>query len=107
MNSETFLKIRELIKKREILISNHGYDELAQDDIFIKDIINSIDNAIVIEDYPDAWKGATVLLLQFDRNGNAVHTVWGIPKEKITPAVLITAYRPDPNKWRNNFKERR
>ena len=107
MYSETFLKIRELIKKREILISNHGYDELAQDNIFIKDIINSIDDAIVIEDYPDAWKGATVLLLQFDRNGGAVHTVWGIPKEENTPAVLITAYRPDPNKWRNNFKERR
>jgi hypothetical protein len=35
-----------------------------------------------------------------------VHTVWGIPKDKKNPAVLITAYRPDPEKWSDDFKRR-
>ena len=48
--SKTFEKIKELVKRNEIRISDHGYDEITDDDIFIKDIIADIDNGIVVED---------------------------------------------------------
>ena len=32
---------------------------------------------------------------------------WGIAKNQLMPAVLITAYRPDPKRWTDNFRERR
>lgn len=51
-------------------------------------------------------KGASVLLLQQDRNNNPIHTVWGIPKGKSEPAVLITAYIPDVLKWDKTFTKR-
>ena len=106
IKSEIFILILELIKKNDILISSHGYDELADDNILVRDTLRSIDKAIVLEEYPEFGKGPCVLLLQKDRNSNPVHTVWGMPKDKKSPAVLITAYRPDPEKWSEDFKRR-
>ena len=37
---------------------------------------------------------------------NPIHVVWGIPKGARSPAVLVTAYRPDPAKWSSDFIRR-
>ncbi|MEA1893117.1 MAG: DUF4258 domain-containing protein [Campylobacterota bacterium] len=106
IESQTYQSIKELVLKKNILISSHGYDELAEDGLLVTDVIASISEATVVEDYPDAFKGASVLLLQQDRYGNPMHTVWGIPKEKSEPAVLITAYIPSEEKWDKTFTRR-
>jgi hypothetical protein len=106
IQSQTLTAIKELIALKNILISSHGYDELAEDGLFVSDVINSISQAIVVEDYPDAYKGPSVLLLQKDRSGNPIHTVWGIPKDRTEPAVLITAYIPSKEKWDKTFTRR-
>jgi hypothetical protein len=61
----------------------------------------------VIEEYPECPMGPCVLLLQRDREGEPMHVVWGIPKGYSSPAVLITAYRPDPARWDDEFKTRK
>lgn len=33
--SQTLQQIRELVARREVHVSDHGYDELAEEDIFI------------------------------------------------------------------------
>lgn len=96
---KTFKRINELIEKKEVKISSHGYDELAEDGILIKDVLVHVKDSVVLEDYPDYPKGPCVLLLQFDQKGNPIHTVRGIPDKTDSPAVLVTAYRPNPKYW--------
>jgi hypothetical protein len=103
----TLEKIRSLAARGRILVSAHGYDELAADDIFFSEIVTGLKDAEIVEDYPDASKGPSVLVLQHDDQGRPLHVVWGIPKGSDGPAVVVTAYRPDPKKWSQNFKERR
>jgi hypothetical protein len=105
--SETLQKIVHLINEGEIRISAHGYDELATDDILVRDVTDSVITAILVEDYPDYHKGPAVLVLQQDGNGRPIHVLWGIPKGATSPAVLVTAYRPDPNRWSADFLRRK
>ena len=104
---KTLQRILTLVTNGEVRISDHGYDELAEDNIFARNIIDGVREAIVLEDYPDYPKGSSVLVLQKDQDGKPVHVVWGIPRHADSPAVVITAYRPDPDKWTNDFLRRK
>ena len=98
--------IIELVEVGEAKISEHGYDELAADKIFVRDILRGIHDALVVEEYPNYRKGHCVLVLQTDDFNEPIHVLWGIPRGYTSPAVLITAYRPDPTLWTKDFKRR-
>lgn len=87
----------------ELHISEHGYDALAEDGIFVRDVIEGIRDAAVVEEYTAFAKGPAVLVLKYDRDGHPIHAVWGIPKGHESPAVLVTAYCPDPKLMGQGF----
>ena len=105
--SRTWQQIRELVARGEVPISDHGYDELAEDNIFIDDIVAGIENAVVVEDYPTYHKGSCVLVLQHDEQSQPIHVLWGVAQNTTTPAVVVTAYRPDPTQWGDDFLRRK
>ena len=105
--SETFRQVKHMILLGDLKIAEHGYDELANDHILVPDAVSGLENAQVVEDYPDYPKGPCVLVLEHDREGKPMHILWGIPTGASSPAVLITAYRPDPAKWTDDCKRRR
>ena len=104
--SETLERVLRLIASGSVRICEHGYDELAADGTLSRDIMARVSEAVVVEDYPNYPKGPCVLVLQRDPNGAPVHVVWGIPRDASWPAVLVTAYRPDPARWTADFLRR-
>jgi hypothetical protein len=105
--SETLERLRLLAARGDVRLSLHGYEELAADRIHVVDIVEGLTAAIVVEDYPRYPKGPCVLVLQQDRTGQPIHVVWGIPAGQDSPAVVVTAYRPDPAKWDETWRKRR
>lgn len=100
-------KIRHLVGSGRVRISEHGSDKLAGEFLSVREILTGAATGLLIELYPDFPKGPCVLLLQQDKMGKPVHTVWGIPKGCSEPAVLVTAYRPDPVRWYNSLNRRK
>jgi len=104
--SKLFREIVALVESGQLKISEHGYDELSDDNIRLQDLLDTIKDSDVIEEYPNYPKGKCIILTQ-DRNRKPVHSLWGVPKGFDLPAVLITAYRPDQKRWDRSNKKRR
>lgn len=105
--SATFDRVRDLARQRNVRVSRHSYARLAARGILMAEIIAGTDDGEPIEDYPDYFIGPAVLVLQRDRANQPLHVVWGIEKNTTEPAVIVTAYRPRPDKWSQDFKSRR
>ena len=105
--SETLDRVRMLVARGEVRISDHGYDELAEDGIVAKDAVAGVAAALIVEDYPNATRGPSVLVLQRDADGQPIHILWGIPAGKPGPAVVVTGYRPDPVRWSSDYLKRK
>jgi hypothetical protein len=105
--SKTLEQVRELVARGEVTVSLHGYEQLAADNIRIRDAVAGLQEAVLVEDYPAFPKGPCVLVLEHDSGGQAIHLVWGIPAGQDSPAVLVTGYRPDPGKWDETWRRRR
>jgi len=105
--SETLRRVQALVLRGEVEVSRHGLQELAADGILVEDAVTSIANAKAVEDYPDFHKGPSVLALQRDSAERPIHVLWGMERGMTTPAVLVTAYRPDPRRWSEDFTRRR
>jgi hypothetical protein len=105
--TNTLERVQTLVATGDVRISEHGYDELAADGLLAREIVGGVATASVVEDYPDYAKGPCVLLLQKTDDGRSVHAVWGLPAGHPGPAVLVTAYLPDPTRWEPGFRRRR
>jgi hypothetical protein len=78
MMSTLLASIQELVGAGKVRVSAHGFEELASDDITLSGLLSS-----------------------------TVHVLWGIAKNAPDMATLITAYRPDPDRWSKDFLRRK
>ena len=99
-------QVRQLAAIGEAQASLHGSRELAADGILLDEVLAGLATAVVVEDYPAYAKGPSVLVLQHDASRRAIHVLWGIAKGRDRPAVLITAYRPHPQRWSADLLKR-
>jgi hypothetical protein len=61
MASDTLPRVRALVAEGKVRVSDHGYDELVDDDILIIDVLDGIQSAILVEDYPEFGKDRAFL----------------------------------------------
>lgn len=105
--SATLDLVRAAVAAGQVRVSQHAMAELDADAITLDDILDGAPAALLVEDYASAWKGPGVLALHRARDGRALHVVWGFARGTTSPAVLVTAYRPDPDRWTADFLRRR
>jgi hypothetical protein len=105
--SEILGRVQKRVFAGEVEVSRHGLQELAADGILLEEAVAGVVDAETVEDYPGFHKGPSVLALQRDGLGRPLHVLWGMARGTTTPAVLVTAYRPDPRQWSEDFLRRR
>lgn len=103
---DTWVRIQTLVAVGESMFSDHAYDRMTDGGISATEVEAGAAVGVELEDYPDFHKGPSVLVLQTDSSGKPVHVVWGLRKGTTTPAVIVTAYRPDPELWSTDFRRR-
>jgi len=64
--SELLENIQKLVTAGDFRISDHGYDELAEDGIMAGDVVRGLARAEVVEEYPEYPKGPCLLVRQKD-----------------------------------------
>ncbi len=73
--SSTLALVQNLVARGEVRVSDHGYDELAEDGLMAREVVAGLADAVAVEDYPTYGKGPCVLVLQRDKDGNPLHAV--------------------------------
>ncbi|AEB68883.1 MULTISPECIES: DUF4258 domain-containing protein [Methanothrix] len=90
--------ILEAIQLGHVRITDHAYEEANADELKFDEIYFSALHGVVIEEYADDSPYPSVLIFGQTFAGDPVHSVWAY-SELNGWAVLITVYRPDPNRW--------
>jgi len=101
------VRIGELVSTGRFRVSAHGFEELASDDISLAELVEGMPSAVPVEEYPDYHKGPCILVLLRQGDGSAVHALRGVAMNAPDIATLITAYRPDPARWTEDFVRRK
>jgi len=83
-----------------IRIIEHAYDEAQIDLLSFEEIIISVLNGKIIENYPKDKPFPSCLIYGDNFHKEPIHSVWAYNEENQW-AVLITVYRPDPKLWIN------
>lgn len=99
-------KIVDSIHRKRIRITDHADEEAHADELSLDDIYFSVFNGEIIEVYPKDMPYPSCLVFGVTSMGEPVHSVWAY-NEQNEWSVLITVYRPDPNRWINWRKRRR
>ena len=95
---------QNLCKDENIAITQHARQRFIERSIFLDDIENAILHGTIIEEYPNDSPFPSCLILGPDGEQHPLHIVASTNENTI---YIITAYRPDPRKWNENFSTRK
>lgn len=89
----------------EIVFSGHAIRRIFERGLGQDAILKAMQTGEVIAEYPDDSPHPSYLLLGFVA-GKPVHVVvaWEVESGR---CFVVTAYRPDPRLWSDNFRMRR
>lgn len=95
MNIEDII---DAIHTNRIRITDHADEEAGADGLSFDEIFFSVLQGEIIEDYPADKPYPSCLIYGERFRGDPIHSVWAYNVETQW-AVLITVYRPDPDRW--------
>jgi len=89
-------RIKRQVSQDEIRVTQHAQQEMVEDGYSLDEVLEGIQNAIVLEEYPQHRRGACCLLGGRTTAGRPIHVVCSVGREVV---ILITVYEPKPPKW--------
>ena len=96
-------QIQELYQTRAVELTDHYLNMLVKRSISFEDVRSAILSGTIIEQYPDDYPYPSCLILGYAQNG-PLHIVVGLGHKKLW---LITTYKPDVDKWEDDFRTRK
>lgn len=90
--------IIDAIRHNRIRITDHADEEAQADQLSFDEIFFSVLQGEIIEEYPADKPYPSCLIYGNSFTGEPIHSVWAY-NEETKWAVLITVYRPDPERW--------
>lgn len=97
-------KLKEIYENDEIYVTVHVSEKIRVRSIKMRDIRSAVMNGEIIEQYPEDFPYPSCLILGYTLSGEPLHIVMSYEGSR---SSLITAYKPDPDKWSNDFKTRK
>lgn len=82
----------------------HVLQRMFQRGVAHADVIASIENGELVEDYPDDFPHPSRLVLHWHR-GRPLHIVVATPPDGA--CIVVTVYEPSNVKWLDDFRTRR
>ena len=86
------------IMNGRVRITDHADDEAVDDRLTYEEIYYSVIHGEVIEDYSTDKPYPSCLIIGKNFSCESIHSVWAYNPDNLW-AVLITVYRPDPERW--------
>jgi hypothetical protein len=93
------------IRSGRVRVTDHADEEAWADALTLDDVLSSVVNGELIEEYPTDVPYPSCLVFGPTATGSPVHSVWAYNADTGW-AVLVTVYRPDPARW-VNWRQRR
>jgi len=97
-------KIRNLVSTGKIRWRVHVTHRMRERGIAPDEVVRCILNGEIIEEYADSYPYPAYLICCIVTKKEPLHVVCAT---NLNYLWIITVYRPDPKKWKNNFKTRR
>ncbi len=92
-----FIKtIQEQASQEKIRTTQHAQQEMTEENFTLDEVLQAIQVAELLENYPEHKRGACCLLNGKTNSGRAVHIVCTTSLELL---IIITVYEPRPPKW--------
>lgn len=96
--------IRNYCNNKKLRWTRHIFLRMTQRNISMSDVEKAILNGEIIESYPDDYPEPSCLILGLDNDNETLHVVCSIHEGELW---LITAYRPNSDKWYSDGKTRK
>ena len=79
-----------------VRITDHADEEANADQVSVQKVFESVNAGEIIEQYPDDKPYPSCLI--YGEGDGPLHIVWAYNRDNRW-AVLITVYKPDPERW--------
>ena len=96
--------IKEQAKNENIRVTQHGQQEMAEEDITLSDLFEAIATSEILENYSEHQRGSCCLLYGTTNSGKSLHIVCTTSLQIL---VVITVYIPKSPKWITSTKRRK